>query len=148
MPEEIIMRGKTTSGTTETLNFSGHQTTEEGYGYQLVEFQLFPSTDLATDFELTASITAAKTAADPQSADFDQEGLIGNTILKGAAATNYDITQVTVINDHFVITQNLLLTVFATSGGGAPNWQCRFRKVKLTGPAQAVANYNQSTIYD
>ena len=145
MPEELIMRGKTASGTTETLNFSGHT---PGYGFQLREFQLFPSTDLAVDFELTACITAGGTALDPQSADFHDEGLIGSIILKGAAATNYDITSVTVINDLFIITQDLLLTTFTTSGGGPANWQCKFKKVKLSSSAEAVANFKQFTIYD
>lgn len=145
MPEELIIRGKSAIGVTETLNFSGRT---PGYGYHLVEFQLFPSTDLATDFELTACITAGDVALDPQAADFDTAGLIGSMILKGAAATNYDITSVTVINDLFVITQDLLLSVFATAGGGDINWQCRFKKVKLSASAEAVANFNQFTIYD
>ena len=145
MPKEFILRGKTAIGGTETLNFSG---SKPGYGYRLVEFQLFPSTDLATDFELTACVTAGKAALDPQAADFNDEGLIGSIILKGAAATNYDITSVTVINDTFTITQDLFLTVFATAGGGDINWQCKFKEVKLSTSAQAVANYKQFAIFD
>ena len=145
MPKEFIMRGKTTIGESEVLNMSGYR---PGYGYRLVEFQLFPSTAWDTDFEMAACISANGIALDPESHDFNEDGLIASIITKGAAATNYDVSNLTVINDLFVITQDLILTVFATAGGGSPNWQCRFKEIKLSSSAEAVANYKQYTIYN
>ena len=43
--EEFVIRGKTVSGGTERLNFSGHKT---GYAYRLVEFQIYPASGLHT----------------------------------------------------------------------------------------------------
>ena len=43
MRKEFVMRGKTASGETEVLNFSGYK---PGYAYRLVEFDLYPSTNI------------------------------------------------------------------------------------------------------
>jgi len=143
MNKEFIMRGQTTQAKgTEVLNFSGNT---PGYAYRMTEFQIYPSGDLATDFELTACITAGKTALDPQATNFNDDGLIGSIITKGAAATNYDITSLNVINDTFLITQNLLLTIFSTNSSPV-NWQCRFVAEKLSTSEEAVSNYKQFTI--
>ena len=140
------MRGKTTSGSTETLNFSGHKS---GYGYKLTEFQVFPSESIGTSGgELAASITAGKTAADPQDPNFEDEGLIGNAIFFFSDNNSGPYVD-SVVNDTFLITQNLLLKVINTSGGGKPiNWQCRFESVKMSGPEEAVTNYKQFLISD
>jgi len=145
MKKEFVMRGQTTQAKgTEVLNFSGYK---PGYAYRLVEFQLFPSVDLATDFELTACITSGKTALDPQAANFNDDGLIGSILLRGHQSTYRPISSLTVINDTFLITQNLLLTIFST-GSNPVNWQCRFVSEKMSGSEEAVANYRQFTISD
>ena len=43
MNKEFVMRGQTASGETETLNFSGYK---PGYAYRLVEFSIYPSTNI------------------------------------------------------------------------------------------------------
>ena len=150
--EEFVLRGKTASDEVETLNFSGFKL---GYAYKLIEFQIYPSIDVGNlQFELTAAITAGKTAAVPNMPDFDDEGLIGSTyLIENGSSTAHpasSITEHTVINDTFLITQNLLLSVKDT-GSGSPmpvNWQCRFMPVKMSGSEEAVANYKQFTISD
>jgi len=147
MKKEFVMRGKTASGQTEVLNFSGYK---PGYAYRLVEFELFPSIGIgASASEYVATITAGKTAIAPTDPNFNDPALIASSLL----VNHYDVyrnTQgLTVINDTFLITQNLILMVQDTFGNSnACNWQCRFVAEKMTGPEEAVANYRQFTISD
>ena len=143
------MRGQTASGLTEVLNFSGYK---PGYAYRLVEFQIYPSNSIGSqNFELCATLTAAKTYEDPANPNFNNEGLIGV-----AMSTSFNNpTQLisperSIINDTFLITQNLILAVIDTQAGApmAVNWQCRFESVKMTGPEEAATNYKQFAISD
>ncbi len=150
MPNELIMRGKTadfkTTGALEVLNFSGHK---EGYAFQLVEFKLYPSLSLGTQrAELCGSVTAEKTAADPENPNFDNEGLIATALLTQYSTTSVPGNRYSVVNDMFLITQDLILTVADTEDSNPINWQLKFRKVKLSSAAEAVANFNQFTIFD
>ena len=149
MPKEFIMRGRTASGGTEKLEFGGQA--RRGYGYRLTEFQIYPYGPLGvgTNHELCGSITAATVAAAPQTnIDFEEAGLIGNVYF----SQHNDQTGATyeaVINDLFIITQDLHLMVQDQGGDGNPiNWQCRFEEIKLSSSAQAVANYKQYTIFN
>ena len=147
MKKEFIMRGQTASGETEVLNFSGHK---PGYAYRLVEFELWGSTGLGTaTAEMWATITAGKTAVTPTDPNFNNEGLIGTShfFFSSAQPTVTDISSV--VNDTFLITQNLILMVIDTAGAGAPvNWQCRFVMEKMNGPEEAANNYKQYLISD
>ena len=145
MRKEFVIRGKTAKGLTEVLNFSGFK---PGYAYRLTEFELFQSS-IATgvDAQLCAIITAGKTPLDPQSPDFSLEECIATAIYENDAADHNQIAAFSVINDTFLITQNLLLTVFNTEAHDI-NWQCRFESVKMSGPEEAAVNYKQFTISD
>ena len=56
MKKDFVMRGQTSTGNTETLNFSGFK---PGMAYRMTEFSLFPSTGIGTkNLELTGSVTA------------------------------------------------------------------------------------------
>jgi len=146
MPEELIMRGKTNTGGQETLNFGGRT---PGYGYQMVSFQLYPSAGLGTsDDSMIGSVTAADVAEDPENPNFDHPGLIATAEMRSSNNPAYPTTYNSVVNDLFIITQDLILLVAAPDGGNDINWQCRFKKVKLSASAEAVANFNQFTIYD
>ena len=147
MPEILIMRGKTPSGQNEKLNFGGHT---PGFAYRLIEFDIYPSLGIgANHYELTASLTAAKTYEDPVNPNFKNPGLIATALLVSQSGIEfYGGTKV--VNDQFYITQDLIIAV-NDSVAGAPmdvNWQCKFEKVKLSSSAEAVANFNQFTIYD
>ena len=145
MKEDFVMRGKTAKGVTETLNFGGHK---EGYGFLLTEFTLYPSLNIGNaDAEMTGIITAGKTALDSDNPNFNDEGLIGTTLFAYDANDAYPASSHTVINDTFVITQDLLLTVSNTEASDI-NWQCRFRPVKLDTAKQALTNYRQFMIFD
>jgi len=149
MRKEFVMRGQTASGETEVLNFSGYK---PGYAYRLVEFQIFPSAGIGTTHaELAASLTAAKTFEDPSNPNFNNEGLIANAIFTTNASLAYSGDQFPgIVNDTFLITQNLILAVVDTEAGApmAVNWQCRFVAEKMNGPEEAAANYKQFTISD
>lgn len=148
MPEELIMRGKTASGESKKLNFSGHS---PGYAYRMTELSIYPSTSIGTeDAELLVSVTAAKTAEDPTNPDFDNPGLIAVSMLGVRSdVQNGQFQNHTIVNTEFYITQDLILHARDTSGSPQEvNWQCKFEKVKLTGAAEAVANFNQFTIFD
>jgi len=145
MPEEFIMRGQLNSGGEEILNFSGRT---PGYGYQIIEFVLYGAEGIGTlQLELIGSITANDTIEDAINPNFDNAGLIATSYQSMTGQKDSNPGGYAVLNDLFVITQDLLLNVVET-GGTPVNWQCRFRKVKLSGPAEAVANYKQFTIFD
>ena len=148
MPKEFIMRGKTASGGTEKLDF-GHQA-RLGYGYQIREFTLFPSASIGgTDHELTGTISCGTTAITPTDPDFNDDALIASSIYDHNRNSNYGPVFSTVLNDLFVITQDLILMVQDAGGGSEPvNWQCRFEEIKLSTAAEAVANFKQYSIYN
>jgi len=147
MKKEFVMRGKTASGLQEVLNFSGHK---KGYAYRLTEFQIYPSTGIGTQAaELAATVTAAKTYEDPSNPNFTNEGLIATATLI-LAADHPRITVSSIVNDTFLITQDLIIAVIDAVAGSPMdvNWQCRFVSEKMNLSQEAVTNYNQFTIFD
>jgi len=150
MKKEFVMRGQTASGLTEVLNFSGYK---PGYAYRLVEFDLYPSTNVgAALIEMTASITAGKVAVAPTDVNFNDEGLIATALFVSntSGGTIPGDFYKSVINDTFLITQNLILMVQAGAGSSADpiNWQCRFVSVKMNDAEEAATNFKQFTISD
>ena len=147
MRKEFVMRGKTASGATEVLNFGKYK---QGTAYRLTEFQIYPSLNIpAEDTEATATITAGKTAVDPQDPDFLNGGLIATTMMHRNDVHTDPITTLTVINDTFLITQNLILMMSNVGGSNAAmNWQCKFESVKMTNSEEAANNYKQFMISD
>jgi len=144
MNKEFVMRGQTASGLTEVLNFSGHT---PGFAYRLVEFHIYPSTGLGSaNDELCASITAGKTAVAPTDPNFNDEGLIATTLSFLGDGPRDGPTDYSVINDTFLITQDLILMVQNTNAGTPVNWQCRFVAEKMNTSEEAVTNYKQFTI--
>tara|TARA_Y100001963_G_C6430071_1_gene286633 strand:- start:64 stop:513 length:450 start_codon:yes stop_codon:yes gene_type:complete len=147
--KEFVMRGQTASGRTEILNFSGFK---PGLAYRMTEFSLYPGTNVGgTTFDLVGTVTASKTAEQPTDPNFNNEGLIasGMFFTKDAASSAGGSTEKVVVNDTFLITQNLILFVQDTGGSASPvNWQCRFEPVKMSGAEEAVTNYKQFLISD
>ena len=139
------MRGQTASGGTETLNFSGNK---PGYAYRLIEFVLYPSTNIFTNsFKNCGTITAGKTAVAPDNPDFNNEGLIGVSFIENEDAEHYPMSFNSIVNDTFLVTQNLILMV-QDNYGSPINWQCRFVSEKMSGPESAVTNFKQYSISD
>jgi len=147
MNKEFVMRGQTASGQQEVLNFSGYK---PGYAYRLVEFLLFPSTATGTtNYEMCGSITAGKTAMAPTDQNFNDDGLIGSVVHDYENSPRGGPTNFYVVNDTFLITQNLILMVQDAGGSDHPiNWQCRFVSEKMTGPEEASVNFKQFSISD
>jgi len=146
MPEEFVMRGQTASGSTEVLNFSGNK---PGYAYRMTEFSLYPSTGVGSgNDEMSGSVTAGKTAVAPTDPNFNNEGLIGTTYTQIIGSGSNAMFKQSVINDTFLITQNLILMVQNTNAGTPVNWQCRFVAEKMSKSEEAVTNYKQYTISD
>jgi hypothetical protein len=149
MPNEFVMRGQTadfkTTAAFEVLNFSGYK---PGYAYRLVEFVLAPSA-MNTDFECCGIITAGKTVKDPEAPDFNDDSIIATGFMGTSASQPYPVKLQFIVNDTFLITQNLLLSVSDTASSPNPiNWQCRFVAEKMSGPQEAVTNYKQFQISD
>jgi len=143
--KEFIMRGQTASGGIHTINFSGHK---GDYGFKLVEFKLWSGADLhGANYECCASVTAGKVAIDPVLQDFSVEGLIGSASVADDANTNYPTNFNSVVNDTFIVTQDLLLMVNDTHSGPV-NWQVKFMPVKLSSAEAALTNYRQFSIFD
>ena len=150
MRKEFVMRGMTPSGSTEVLNFSGFK---PGVAYRLTEFSIYPATAPggsgigSANYEMCASLTASKTAMDPELPNFNDEGLIGTALFTLGDVTGRGPGEYNVVNDTFLITQNLLLKVHEVTDEEV-NWQCRFEAVKMSGPEEAVTNYKQFAISD
>jgi len=148
MKKEFVMRGQTASGETEVLNFSGYK---PGYAYRLTEFILYPAVNIGgTTNELLGTVTAGKTAIDPPNPNFNDEGLIAVAQYRDNSNDIYQNTpSASVLNDTFLITQNLILMVQDTAGSSnAVNWQCRFVAVKMNNAEEAAANFKQFSIFD
>jgi len=148
MKKEFVMRGQTASGETEVLNFSGYK---PGYAYIMTDFQIYAGLNIGgASHELAASVTAAKTAEDPSNPNFNNEGLIAVASSNQERGPYYNLGSISVVNDTFLITQNLILSVIDTEAGSPKpvNWQCRFKAVKMTGPEEAATNYKQFSISD
>ena len=145
MPTEFVMRGQTASGETEVLSFSGHK---KGYAYRLVEFTLYPSAPATGANELAATLTAGKNAQTPSAPDFNDEGLIATTLFKIYSSTAYSPNGLSVVNNKYLITQNLILMVQNADSGTPVNWQCKFEAVKMGKAEEAVTNYKQYLISD
>ncbi len=145
MKKEFVMRGQTASGETEVLNFSGYK---PGYAYRMTEFLIYPYNP-TSDRRSYASVTAGKTAVDPaNSVDFNNEGLIATAMDVFNAAAQDGRIALSIVNDTFLITQNLILMVSAQVSSEPINWQCRFVAEKMSGPEEAATNYKQYLISD
>jgi len=144
--QEFVMQGQTASGTTEVLNFGS----KHGYAFRLIGFHLWGSTALGTGkFEGYGTITAGKTAVTPTDPDFSNQGLIGVSSLQDHQDDAYGPTEGFVINDTYLITQNIILMVQDTGGSDYPvNWQCRFKPVKMSETEMANANLRQFHVFD
>ena len=148
MRKEFVMRGKTASGLTEVLNFGKYK---PGYAYRMTEFNLYPSTDIGgQQFEIAATVTAAKTFEDPSNPNFDNDGLIATSFLTSGGSVQLPSPLVTVVNNTYMITQNLILAVIDSHAGSpmAVTWQCKFESVKMTSAEEAAVNYKQFMISD
>jgi len=148
MRKTFVMRGKTASGLTEVLNFGKYK---QGYAYRMTEFQIYPSTGIgSTNQELSATVTAAKTFEDPSNPNFDNDGLIGCALMTVTSGPNDSWNRWSIVNDTYIITQNLILAVIDTVAGAPAdvNWQCRFESVKMSGAEEASVNYKQFAISD
>ena len=102
---------------------------------------------LGGDYEMVASVTAGKTAIAPTDPNFNDDGLIAVALAQNDAQPAYPASIVTVINDTYIITQNLILMVQDTHSNPI-NWQCRFESVKMSGSEEAAVNYKQFAISD
>ena len=148
MKKTFVMRGQTASGLTEVLEFGGKQKETKGMAYRMTEFTLFPSTNtLSQSVEMCGTITAGKTALDPENPDYNNEGLIASALSKNDQAQNNAGYVLSVVNDTFLITQNLKLLV-KDSYSNPINWQCRFEAVKMTDAEEAATNFKQFSIFD
>jgi hypothetical protein len=149
MRKEFVMRGQTASDNTEVLNFGKYKA---GYAYRMTEFLIWPSTSIGdVHNELAATVTAAKTAENPLNPNFNNEGLIAVAMMQTRQGVNYGpITVPSIVNDTYIITQNLILKVVDNYAGSPMpvNWQCRFKSVKMTGSEEAAVNYKQFAISD
>jgi len=146
MRKTFVMRGQTASGGTEVLNFGKYK---QGYAYKLTEFKLFPSTSIGAELpEMCGTITAGKVAVAPTDPNFNNDGLIGTALFEQENIARGGPSAYSIVNDTYVITQNLILMVQDAGTGSPVNWHCRFESVKMSGPEEAAVNYKQFAISD
>ena len=150
MKKDFVMRGQVkdfkSTGAFEILNFSGHKT---GYAYRLTEFRIWAASGVNSNDELDAIITAGKTVADPAAPDFSDPGTIGVACWKNTSNPSYGLNYAELVDDTFLITQNLILSASDHQDDSATiNYFCRFVSEKMAGPEQAVTNYKQYLISD
>jgi hypothetical protein len=149
MKDTFVMRGKTASGAQEILEFGGRQKENKNMAYRMTEFKIYPSSSIgAANIEMCGSVTAGKTAVNPQDPDYTNNGLIATAMFMAADTTGRGgQSQHGIVNDTFLITQNLILMVFEINST-AVNWQCRFEAVKMTDAETAATNFKQYSIFD
>jgi len=148
MPREFIMRGNFTSAQgygNKKLKFSGFK---PGYGYRIVEFQLYPSASIgAQSVEMSGCISCGGNNIDAANIDFNLDEIIATCAFSANGSVPNNPTNYSVINDLFIITQDLNINT-ADSQGSNVNWQVKFKEVKLSASAESVANFNQYSIYN
>ena len=148
MPKkEFVLRGKTASGPgTETISLGG---LADGYAFQLIAFELWPSTNLGGQgASCWGALTRSSSPEDPINPDFSDDALIATASARDRLAQSYGIQPVSVINDLVLLTQDLTLSIHETQNNTPVNWQLKFKKVKVTAAAEAVANYNAFAVRD
>jgi len=144
MPKEFIIRGRTASLETEVLNMTGWR---PGYAYSIHQFDIYPGALIGgANYELSGTISATQIAIPPDAPDFNEDGLIATARGVSAAGTGRS-DHFSIVNDLFMITQDLHLMV-EDKNNNPINWQVRFKEVRLSASAEAVANYKQYTIYN
>ena len=147
MKQDIVRRGQTASGGTETLEFSGIQIENKNMAYTITEFVLYPASPEGSE-NLFGSITAGKTALDPTVPNFNNESLIATAMKAYNTGSQDGSIESNIVNDTFLITQNLLLMVMSPVTSEPVNWQCRFKAVKMTDAEMAANNFKQYMISD
>lgn len=141
--DEFVMRGQTANGQTEILNFGS----KDGYVFKLLEFSLYASTPSGGE-TLVGTISAGKTALDPDNVDFRNEGLIATSMVSyNTTALDGQIIH-QVINDTFMITHDVHLMVKSLNSGEPINWQCKFKPMKISDVEMANAQLRQFHIFD
>jgi len=150
MRKEFIIRGKldgTANKGIKTIRITGM---EKGYGVRITEFQLYPATDIGgTGLESCASIARGSAPLDPVNPNFDEQALVAVAKYAIPTGPEHGVMTYSVINDLVNLTQDLTIMAEDTSGGNrAINFQIKFKSVKLSGPAEAAANYQSFTIND
>jgi len=146
MARQLVMRGQTVSGGQEKLNFGGKT---PGLAYRLVSFKLWGSTNLgASSNEMWGTLTRAKVIEDPANPNFNNEGLVGVASYFVHNSPAYPPGALEVIHPYALITQDCLLGVIDTADSEAVNWQLTFEEIKMSKSEEAVANFNQFTIFD
>ena len=145
--KEFILRGKTASGPgTETISLGG---LADGYAFQLIAFELWPSDNLGgQSAECWGALTRSSSPEDPINPDFSDDALIATAHSDMSHSPGTGILSSSVLNDLVLLTQDLTLSVHDTHAASAVNWQLKFKKVKVTAAAEAVANYNAFAVRD
>ena len=138
------MRGQTASGGQEVLNFGKYK---PGTAYRITEFSLYPNVP-HNSYEISGTVVTGKTAMAPFDIDFRNDGLIACSFISDHGAEENPAGTFSVLNDTYMITQNLILMVQTSVGSSPINWQCRFESVKMTGAEEAAVNYKQFAISD
>ena len=148
MAEEIIMRGNFTAAqgyANKKLSFTG---LKPGFAYNLIEFQLYPSTSIgAQSAEMAGCISCGGNNIDAANIDFNLDEIIATCAFWANGSVPNNPTNYSVINDLFIITQDLNINTFDSQATNV-NWQVKFKEVKLSASAEAVANINQYAIYN
>ena len=146
MSKEFIVKGRTVSGSTEKINLQGGR---PGYGYQLHDFKLWGSTNLgASSMEGWGTIARSSTAIAPIDPDFNNDALVAVAVFMTHTSPAYPPQALNMINDLVILTQDLTLMVQDTGDGDPINWMLKFKEIKLSTAAEAVANYQAFTVHD
>ena len=146
MPKEFIIKGRTVSGQPEKINLHGGR---PGYGFQLHDFKLWGSNNLgATSMEGWATLARSSTGISPIDPDFNNEALVGVAVFMTHSSPAYPPQALKMIDDLVMLTQDLTLMVQDTADGDPINWMLKFKEVKLSNAAEAVANYQSFVVHD
>ena len=146
MTKEFIIKGRSASGSTETINLSGSR---PGYGFQLHDFKLWGSNNLGnTSMEGWATLARSSTAISPIDPDFNDDALVAVSVFMTHTSPAYPPQSLNMINDLVILTQDLTLMVQDTGDGDPINYMLKFKEVKLTDAGEAVSNYQAFTVRD
>jgi hypothetical protein len=121
-------RGQIASGETDTITL---HTNDGSIGYRIIKFRMITPKPGTTDYEHIMKIWKVSGEAADEEIDFNNNRLLGAGFNEGAAATNFQGNELSVIFDNEIFNQDIYITQFDAKSALACNYYIELEQIKL-----------------
>mgnify|MGYP003148493760 CR=1 FL=1 len=129
-------RGLIASGDTDTITL---HTNNGAIGYRIVKFRMMTVLPGTTDYEHIMKIWKVPGEAADEEIDFSNQRLLSAGFSEGAAATNFQGNEESVIFDNEIFNQDIYITQFDSKSGLPCNYYLELEQIKLDLTQNTVA---------